>query len=63
MTLILVSSSVIRAIGYDRGTLTIEFNNGSVQDYHGVPWDVYAALMAATSKGSFYNRRIRGKYR
>ena len=63
MTLILVSSSVIRAIGYDRGALTIEFNNGSVQDYHAVPYEVYAGLMAATSKGIFYNRYIRGRYR
>jgi hypothetical protein len=62
MTLISVSSSVIRAIGYDGDTLTIEFNDGRVYDYHGVPYHVYAALISASSIGAYYNRYIRGTY-
>lgn len=63
MTLILVSSSVIRAIGYDGDTLTIELNSGRIYDYHRVPYNVYAGLMQAPSKGAYYNRYIRGRYR
>ncbi len=63
MTLIPVSSSAIRAIGYDGYTLTVEFHNSGVYDHPGVPYDVYAGLMAAPSKGAYYNRYIRGRYR
>ena len=64
MTVISVSSSVIRAIGYDgNGTLTIEFRNGRVYEYHDVPYEVYDVLMSARSVGAFYNRYIRGRYR
>jgi hypothetical protein len=63
MTLIRVSSSAIRAVGYDGYTLTVEFHNSGVYDHPGIPYNVYASLMQATSKGVYYNRRIRGRYR
>jgi hypothetical protein len=63
MVMIPVSSSAIRAVGYDGYTLTVEFHNSSVYDHPGVPYDVYAELMAALSKGSYYSRYIRGRYR
>jgi hypothetical protein len=63
MALIPVSSSAIRAIGYDGYTLVVVFINSGRYDHPGVPYEVYAALMQATSKGSFYNRNIRGRYR
>jgi hypothetical protein len=63
VTLIPVSSSAIRAVGYDGYTLTVEFHNSGAYDHPGVPYDVYAELMAAASKGAFYNRYIRGRYR
>ena len=63
MTMISVSSSAIRAIGFDGDTLTIEFNNGRIYDHPGVPYEVYAGLVAASSKGAYYNRYIRGRYR
>lgn len=62
MIMIIVISSVISAVGYDGSTLTIEFNNGRVYDYHHVPDRVYMGLMNAGSKGSYYNRYIRGRY-
>jgi hypothetical protein len=63
MTLIPVSSTAIAAIGYDGYTLTVEFHNGQVYDHPGVSYDVYAGLMAASSKGAYYNENIRSRYR
>ena len=63
MTLIRVNSSAISAVGYDGTTLTVEFRNGRIYDHPGVPYEVYAGLMAASSKGAYYNRYIRGRYR
>jgi hypothetical protein len=61
--MISVNSAAIRAIGWNDGTLTVEFHNGRVYDHPGVPYEVYAGLMAASSKGAYYNRYIRGRYR
>jgi hypothetical protein len=63
MTLILVNSTAIRAVGYDGYTLTVEFHTGRTYDHPGVPYSVYAGLMQAASMGAYYNRYIRGRYR
>ena len=63
MTLIVVNSSAIRAVGYDGHTLTVEFHTGRIYDHPGVPYAVYAGLMRASSKGWYYNTHIRGRYR
>ena len=64
MSLVLVNSSAIRAVGYDGHTLAVQFTTSDiVYAHHGVPYSVYAGLMQAASKGSFYNHYIRGKYR
>ena len=63
MTLIPVSSTAIRAVGYDGYTSAIKFNNGRIYDHHGVPFSVYEGLIQASSRGAYYNRRIRGRYR
>ncbi len=62
-TLIPVDSSAIHAIGYDGSTLTVEFHNGRTYDHPGVPYSVYEGLMQAPSKGAYYNRNIRRRYR
>jgi len=61
--LIPVDSTVIRAVGYDGSTLTVEFHTGRIYDHPHVPPEVFKNLLQAESKGAFYNRRIRGKYR
>ena len=58
-----VDSSAIRAVGYDGSTLTVEFHTGRVYDHPNVPYYVYIGLMQAGSKGGYYSRYIRGKYR
>jgi hypothetical protein len=61
--LIPAQSSAIRAIGYDGSTLTVEFDTGRTYDHPGVAYSVYEGLMQAPSKGAYYNRNIRGRYR
>lgn len=48
---------------YDGHTLTVVFHNSGAYDHPGVPYGVYAAFMQAPSKGRFYSRFIRGRYR
>lgn len=62
-TMILVNSSAIRAVGYDGYTLTVEFHNGRVYEHPGVPDSVFEGLVRAASKGAFYSRYIRGRFR
>lgn len=59
-----VRSSNVRSIGYDAtsSTLEVEFNSGGVYQYSGVPEAVYAALMRASSKGSYLNGHIKDRY-
>ena len=59
-----VESSAISSVGYDprSKTLEVEFQSGSVYDYHGVPREVYESFLAASSKGRFFSRRIRNLY-
>lgn len=57
-------SSVIRAFDYDAGRqrLEIQFVSGRRYRYHRVPERVYRAMRRARSKGSFFNRQIRGRF-
>lgn len=58
------TSSNVCAIGYDADsrTLEVEFNDGSVYQYEGVPQDEYEGLMNADSKGKYLNANIKGRY-
>lgn len=59
-----VESSNIERIGYHRkqSILRIVFKGGRAYDYPLVTERDYRALMAAESKGSFFNRRIKPMY-
>jgi len=64
MTMILIDSSAIRAVGYDGDTLTVEFHTSDEPyDHPHVPYEVFEGLMQASSKGAYYNQHIRGKYK
>ncbi|GHV55041.1 KTSC domain-containing protein [Synergistales bacterium] len=57
-----VQSNNLKSVGYDPALklLEIEFlSDHSVWQYHGVPPELYARLMAAHSRGSFFSRNIR----
>lgn len=59
-----VTSSNIAAIGYDpdRSALDVEFKNGSVYQYSGVPASEHDAFMNADSKGKYLNANIKNHY-
>ena len=63
MPMIPVNSTAIRAVGYDGYTLAVVFHHTGRHDHQGVPYGVYQGLMGASSKGAYYNRYIRGRYR
>lgn len=65
MEMIRVSSSAIAAIGYEPETqrMRVRFATGRSYDFCRVPRDVYERFMQSSSKGTFYNDRIRGRYR
>ena len=62
MSMIPVSSSAIRAIGYEDGTLAVAFHNSGTYLHPGVPYSVFERFMRSGSKGAFYNQNIRGRY-
>jgi hypothetical protein len=51
-------------VEYDEGTgrLDIWFNGTGRYTYYRVPAQIYAGLLAAGSKGSYFNSRIRDRY-
>ncbi len=57
-------SSVVSAISYDPATaiLRIRFVSELIYDYKNVPEKVFKALKTASSKGTFLNQQIKGKY-
>ena len=59
-----VESATLRAVAYDdgRGVLQLEFCTRAIYHYYGVPAAVYEALLGAPSKGSYFNRVIRGRF-
>ena len=56
-----VSSSSIASVGYDEATSTleIEFHNGRIYQFRGVPPQMAVALRAAPSTGAYFNKYVR----
>jgi len=64
MSLILINSSSIRAVGYDGGTLAVQFHTSdTIYDHPGVPPSVCIGLMQTASMGRYYVRHITGRHR
>jgi hypothetical protein len=63
MKLTVVESTSLATIAYDanRELLQIEFRDRTIYRYRH-PADVHAALLCAPSKGSYFNRVIRGQF-
>lgn len=59
-----VTSSNLKAVGYDAATRTlgVQFASGTRYDYTDVPPEAHQALMAADSIGSHFAKHIRPKY-
>jgi hypothetical protein len=64
MNLTRVESSTLATVGYDYDSelLQLEFCSRAVYRYFAVPAAIHQALLAATSKGSYFNQVIRGRY-
>jgi hypothetical protein len=58
-----VQSSAVSSIGYNRkaGVLEIEFNNGSVYQYFGMPKNIFRNLIHANSIGAYVNKFVKQK--
>jgi hypothetical protein len=63
MSMIPVNSSAIAAIGYENGVLAVTFHNTGTYFHPGVPYQIFLGLWHTSSKGAFYNRHIRGRYK
>ena len=59
-----VDSTTMRSVGYDSAQqiLEVEFTSGAVYQYLDVPAIVFDGLMAAESKGRYFNHEIRDDY-
>lgn len=59
-----IHSSHLAQAGYDPFSelLRIEFTDGLVYDYRGVPEHIFRGLMASDSAGEYHYRRIRDVY-
>ena len=59
-----VESTTLAAVAYDahRQLLQIEFRDRTIYRYFNVPTDVHETLLRAPSKGSYFNRVIRGQF-
>ncbi len=58
-----VQSSLLASIGYSvHATLELEFRSGALYRYFAVPRTVVVELLAAQSKGAYFNRNIRRRF-
>lgn len=58
-----VDSSVLGSITYfPDATLQLEFCSGAIYRYVAVPCTVFQGLIAAESKGTYFNRHIRNRF-
>lgn len=59
-----VNSTLLSGVSYEANStlLHLDFRDGSLYHYFGVPVEVYEGLLAAESKGVYFNRRIRGAF-
>jgi hypothetical protein len=58
-----VQSSLLASIGYSiHATLDVELRSGALYRYFAVPRAVFDGLMAAESKGAYFNFNIRNRF-
>lgn len=57
------NSSWVKTIHYSGGLLTLTTKQGKEIHCFGVPASVWEQLQASSSKGEFFNKHIKGKYR
>jgi hypothetical protein len=62
--IVIEDSSLIHAVGYDarRALLEVQFQTGTTYRYFDVEPETYQELLAAESKGQYFNDYIREAY-
>lgn len=58
-----VKSSGIAAIGYENGTLAVQFSSGRTYIYADVPAELVEKMRGAESIGRFFMAEIRSKFK
>jgi hypothetical protein len=60
-----VKSTLLSSVAYDvrQSILDLQFCEGAIYRYFAVPPTIVGQLLAADSKGSFFNRHIRNYFR
>ena len=64
MQAVTVESTALATVGYDeaRELLRVEFCGRAIYHYFGVPAALHQGLLGASSKGSYFNQAIRGRF-
>jgi hypothetical protein len=59
-----IQSTVLTSITYDQPDqlLLVEFRGGAIYCYFGVPLTIHQGLLAAPSKGAYFNRFVRAQF-
>jgi len=59
-----IDSSMLRGIGYDAdsSTLELEFNSGAVWQYFDFPESLWYEFETAESQGKFFHQQIKNQY-
>jgi hypothetical protein len=59
-----VKSRILRSVGYEENSkiMEIEFQNGQVYQYSGVPPKVFADLMHSAEIGKYYSEKVRPRF-
>ncbi len=59
-----IESSSIVSVGYDADTeaMEVQFRQGEVYAFSGVPRETYEALVTADSPGDFFNSHVRDAF-
>jgi hypothetical protein len=64
LDIVAIESSALANVAYDNecATFRVEFRDGTVYQYLGVPRDNYENLLRADSKGAYFNHHIRSRF-
>jgi hypothetical protein len=59
-----VESTTLAEVAYDESqqALQLVFRSGAIYQYRGVAAGIYKELLSSASKGSYFNRFIRGRF-
>jgi hypothetical protein len=57
-----VDSTTLATVAHDGAKLQLDFRDRTRYEYSGVSPELFRDLLGATSKGSFFNRHIRGRF-